>query len=89
MKSQRVSTRLAGGSPTVLVEERVDVPYQIYAWKADSAVRTRAEEVQSQNRTSLQSAFARGLSCLGYERDAQGNGRFLLGHWNESWGYGP
>ena len=24
---------------------------------------------------------------LGYERDAEGNGRFLLGHWDEKWSY--
>ncbi len=24
---------------------------------------------------------------LGYERDAQGNGKFLLGHWDEKWSY--
>jgi predicted GNAT superfamily acetyltransferase len=88
MKSQRVSTVLAGGSPTVLVEERIEVPQEIYAWKADPTTRADAEEVQSRNRKRLQGGFARGLSCLGYERDAQGNGRFLLGRWNEKWGYG-
>lgn len=88
MKSQRVNTVLAGGTPTVLVEERIDVPQEIYGWKADPTMRVRAEEVQSGNRKLLQSAFARGLSCLGYERDAQGSGRFLLGRWNEKWGYG-
>ena len=88
MNSQRVKTVLNGGRPTVLLEERVDVPNEIYAWKGDPTRRAHAEEVQSQNRKLLQSAFARGLSCLGYERDAEGNGRFLLGHWNEKWGYG-
>jgi predicted GNAT superfamily acetyltransferase len=88
MDSQRVKTVLNGGRPTVLLEERIDVPHEIYSWKADPTMRSRAEEVQSQNRKLLQSGFARGLSCLGYERDAQGNGRFLLGRWNEKWGYG-
>ena len=87
MNSKRVNTLLAGGRPTVLLEERVDVPHEIYSWKADPTMRPQAEEVQSRNRKLLQSAFARGLSCLGYERDAQGNGRFVLGRWNEKWSY--
>jgi hypothetical protein len=24
---------------------------------------------------------------LGYERDPEGNGKYLLGHWDESWSY--
>ena len=89
MNSRRVSTLLAGGRPTVLVEERIDVPHEIYEWKADAAERSHAQEVQTRNRKLLQSAFARGLSCLGYGLDAQGNGRFLLGRWDEKSGYGP
>lgn len=88
LNSRRVNTLLGGGRPTVLVEERVDVPHEIYSWKADPTMRPLAEEIQSRNRKLLQSAFARGLSCLGYERDAQGTGRFLLGHWDENWGHG-
>jgi len=48
-----------------------------------------AIEVQSRNRELLQAAFARGLSCLGYERDAGGNGRFQLGRWEENVSYAP
>ena len=89
MNSRRVSTLLTGGRPTVLVEERIDVPHEVYEWKADVAARSQAQEVQDRNRKLLQSAFARGLSCLGYGLDPQENGRFLLGRWDESWGYGP
>ena len=32
-------------------------------------------------------AFSSGLTVLGYERDAAGNGSFLLGHWDENWSY--
>jgi len=88
MNSQRVSKLLAGGRPTAVIEVRIDVPQEIYEWKADLSSRSKAEAVQSRNRQLLQSAFARGLSCLGYERDSQGNGRFLLGRWDEKWGYG-
>jgi hypothetical protein len=30
----------------------------------------------------MQRQLADGLAVVGYERDAQGNGRFLLGEWN-------
>ena len=33
-------------------------------------------------------AFRRGLSAVGYERDEQANGAFLLARWDESWSYG-
>ena len=89
MNSQRVKTVLNGGRPTVLLEERIEVRHEIYAWKADPTLRSQAEEVQSRNRKIFQSAFARGLSCLGYESDAQGNGLFLLGRWDENWSYAP
>ena len=89
MKSRRVATVLSAGRPTVLVEERIDVPHEIYTWKSDPLLRAKAEEVQTRNRDAMQSAFARGLSCLGYERDAEGNGRFLLGRWDESLSYAP
>ena len=90
MNSERVSTLLATGRHTAfLVEEVVEVPHQIYAWKADSAARDKAAEVQERNRGLLQSAFSRGLVCLGYERDAKGNGRFRLGRWDEDLTYAP
>ena len=89
MKSRRVATVLSAGRPTALVEDRAEVPHEIYEWKADAATRSKAEEVQSRNREALQSGFSRGLSCLGYERDASGNGQFLLGRWDEDWSYTP
>ena len=89
MKSRRVATVLSAGRPTVLVEDRAEVPHEIYAWKADAVERSKAEDVQARNREALQSAFARGLSCLGYERDSSGNGQFLLGRWDEDLSYFP
>jgi predicted GNAT superfamily acetyltransferase len=86
MDSRRVKSLLATGRlGAIQVEERVVIPHEIYAWKADPPMRARAAGVQARNRYLLQAAFGLGLSCLGYERDAEGNGSFLLGHWDEHW----
>ena len=88
MTSSRVEAVLSSGHhPPVEAGERVEVPGRIYEWKADPASRPRAAQIQARNRDLLQSAFARGLSCLGYERDAAGNGCFQLGRWDENWSY--
>jgi predicted GNAT superfamily acetyltransferase len=63
--------------------ERVTVPHTIYQWKQDAQRRKLAEELQTSNREALQSAFSRGLAVVGYERDSDGNGSFLLGEWEE------
>ncbi|MFZ0686600.1 MAG: GNAT family N-acetyltransferase [Terriglobales bacterium] len=88
MKSKRVEAVLAGG-PRAGFEcrARVAVPAEIYEWKADAATRARALEVQTNNRALLSKAFAEGLSVLGYERNGRGDGRFLLGEWDEGWRY--
>jgi hypothetical protein len=70
------------------VLERVTVPHAIYQWKQDPQQRSLAEALQRNNRTALLSAFDRGLAITGYERDASGDGSFLLGHWNKSSGKG-
>jgi predicted GNAT superfamily acetyltransferase len=90
MTSHRVQTLLATGQYSPVQEEdRVNVPNEIYTWKADPNMRAKAAGVQARNRYLLQSAFANGLSCLGYERDAEGNGHFQLGHWHENLSYAP
>lgn len=90
MTSRRVQAVVATGHrPTIGVEERVEVPRHVYAWKADPAMRGKAQDVQSRNRELLQAAFARGLACLCYERDGEGNGCFQLGRWDEDWSYTP
>jgi predicted GNAT superfamily acetyltransferase len=88
MKSKRVETVLAD-APRAEFEcrARIDVPAEIYEWKAAAATRERALAVQGNNREYFQSAFAEGLSVLGYERDGRGDGRFLLGEWDEGWRY--
>jgi predicted GNAT superfamily acetyltransferase len=88
MKSGRV-TRLLGGKdlPKFECREIVNVPAQIYEWKAAFRKREEALQVQDRNREQLRTAFTDGLSILGYERDGKGNGRFLLGAWDEPWRY--
>jgi hypothetical protein len=40
--------------------------------------------VQDRNRDQFLRAFDGGLAVLGYERDAEGNGKFVLGQWDEN-----
>jgi predicted GNAT superfamily acetyltransferase len=84
MKSKRVGDLLSGGGlPKFEPKATVDVPADVYQWKAAEATRPRALEVQSRNRGSFVKAFAEGLAVLGYERDGKGDGRFVLGKWDE------
>ena len=88
MKSKRVEMVLADAARAKFeCQAHIDVPAEIYQWKTEPATRARALEVQEDNRGRFQKAFAEGLSVLGYERDTRENGRFLLGHWDESWQY--
>src|SRR5262249_22182333 len=84
MKSRRVEAVLnSGRHPDFEVQNSITVPAEIYAWKASSHERSRASQVQEKNRTAFEKAFAEELSILGYERDTNGNGHFLLGQWDE------
>ena len=88
MKSRRVETALNGGKRADFEPRTtIDVPGDVYAWKAAEATRARALEVQTKNREKLSKAFAEGLAILGYKRGANGDGRFLLGQWDEQWNY--
>jgi len=88
LKSKRVQSRLRGETkPPFETSRTISVPAQIYEWKASPAMRDRAKEVQDCNRRDFLEAFSDGLAVLGYERDDQGNGKFLLGHWDEKWSY--
>ena len=88
MKSKRVEAVLAD-APRAQFERRarIDVPAAIYEWKAAATTRAQALAVQERNRERFKRAFNEGLSVLGYERDKRGNGRFLLGEWDEGWRY--
>ena len=48
---------------------------------------TRRKQVQERNRGQFLEAFEDGLAVLGYERDTEGDGKFLLGSWDENWSY--
>jgi len=88
LKSRRVETLLATGkNPASSIEASITVPAQIYEWKAAPETRGQAKQVQERNRESFLQAFPQGLAVLGYERDAEGNGKYLLGNWDEKWSY--
>ena len=88
LKSKRVEKLLATGrNPVCSSESSIDVPAQIYAWKAAPETRNNAQQVQERNREQFLRAFSDGLAVLGYERDTDGNGKFLLGRWDEKWSY--
>ncbi len=83
LRSGRVASILRGEAQPIEVIERVTVPHTIYQWKQDAQQRSLAQALQTSNRDALESAFRRGLAVIGYERDAQGNGTFLLGPWKQ------
>jgi len=88
LRSKRVEAVVAGvRRPPFQTERTIEVPAQIYEWKASADTRGRAQELQERNREQFLKAFADGLAVLGYERDASGNGQFLLGRWEENWSY--
>ena len=87
LRSDRVQRILAGERPEVEVDKAVEVPHEIYDWKASAMHRDAARHLQSRNAQALENAFANGLAVLGYERTEQGDGRFLLSKWNEQHAY--
>jgi len=88
LKAKRVETLLATGkNPPFDLERTIEVPAVIYAWKAAVDSRSKAQQVQERNREQFLRAFGDGLTVLGYDRDPEGNGKFLLGHWDEKWSY--
>lgn len=87
LRSKRAERALRAESQTFDTIEQVDVPAEIYAWKASPSDRTTAQDLQSRNAAALESAFARNLTVLGYQRNDRGDGTFLLGHWDEQYVY--
>jgi hypothetical protein len=75
------------GRPAFELKASISVPGEIYEWKGSVSTRQHALDVQTQNRKLLTSAFTDGLAVLGYERNAAGEGRFLLGAWDEKLEY--
>jgi predicted GNAT superfamily acetyltransferase len=88
LKSRRVELLLQqGAKPRVEALTAISVPAEIYQWKADPVTRSQAKQLQDSNREQFVKAFADGLAVLGFERDQQGGGAFLLGRWEEKWMY--
>src|SRR5438093_4650753 len=88
LKSKRVENLLRTGERHGFqVVQPIHVSARVYEWKANAATRQRAKEIQDRNRSQFLAAFASGLCVLGYERDPEGNGSFLLGKWDENWLY--
>ena len=88
LSSRRVETLLTEGTnPPFAPQQEIIVPGQIYEWKAAPETRPLAQRVQEGNRERFLSVFSAGLAVLGYERDPDGNGKFVLGHWDEKWSY--
>jgi predicted GNAT superfamily acetyltransferase len=88
LKSKRVETLLATGkNPPFHGESAIEVPAEIYEWKVSAAHRAKAQQVQERNREQFLRSFSDGLAVLGYERDSAGNGKFVLGRWEEKWSY--
>ena len=81
LTSSRVRRLLESGQQNVVEPTlSIAVPARIYEWKADPASRDRALTTQLANREQFLSAFSRSLAVLGYKRDQEGNGSFLLAH---------
>jgi predicted GNAT superfamily acetyltransferase len=87
LRSDRVHRILAGEPAQMQITAHVEVPAEIAAWKADADTRAKALDAQTRNRIALESAFASGLTVLGYDRNPHGDGQFLLGHWDEDFRY--
>lgn len=88
LRSKRVESLLQNGKNAVApAKVSIAVPAQIYEWKAAPETRMKAQQVQERNREQFLRSFAEGLAALNYERDAEGNGKFMLGRWDEKWSY--
>jgi predicted GNAT superfamily acetyltransferase len=88
LKSTRVKTLLETGKlPAFESEAAIEVPAEIYVWKATAETREKANAVQERNRAEFLRKFSGGMAVLGYQHDAAGNGKFLLGRWDEKWSY--
>jgi predicted GNAT superfamily acetyltransferase len=88
LQSRRVKTLLETGKhPPLEPEAAIEVPGEIYEWKATAETREKAKAMQERNRAEFLRRFSEGMAVLGYECDAAGNGKFLLGRWDERWSY--
>jgi predicted GNAT superfamily acetyltransferase len=85
LRSPRVEQTLRDGSPPhPEIAGRVEVPAEIYLWKSEAETRAQAAEILRRTRDELQRSFREGLTVVGFERTPHGDGRYLLGAWNEA-----
>jgi len=84
MQSERVEAILSGVPAAPLdIQQTILVPHAIGTWKSSTEDQAHALAVQTENRIRLQEAFARGLAIIDFRTDAEGNGIFGLGPWEE------
>jgi predicted GNAT superfamily acetyltransferase len=84
LKSKRVTGLLdEGRAPQVIPGKKVLVPAEIYAWRNSATDLPKAAQVQERNRKEFIQSFSQGLAVMGFERDAAGNGAYVLGPWDE------
>ena len=82
IKSERVTGLLDNGKqPAFETMKKINVPAQIYAWRASPADVPKAMDVLKHNREEFLQSFSNGLAVLGYERDSD-SGTFLLGKYS-------
>ena len=65
------------------VQQEIFVPHQIAHWRHSEVDQERLLEIQNRNREQFLAAFARDLAVVGFRIDAEGNGIFQLGTWQE------
>ena len=89
LKSKRVETLLATGKNPPIADR-----IRHRSAGADLRLEGRARNSRqgaagagAQSRTVSAALSRMALRVLGYERDAEGNGKFLLGRWDEKWSY--
>ena len=83
LRSAHVERSLRSEAVTMTGMRKVQVPAAIYAWKREESERERAQDTQIRIREQLLQGFGEGLAAVGYERDAEGNGSYVLGRWDE------
>src|SRR3984885_4030373 len=65
------------------VELEISVPHQISQWRHSPADQERVLDIQTRNREHFQQAFSNQLAVVGFRIDAEGNGIFQLGQWQQ------
>jgi predicted GNAT superfamily acetyltransferase len=84
LDSEWVCSALGGKSAALsAVEQEIIVPHQIAHWRHSPLDQGRVLDIQTRNREHFQQAFARQLAVIGFRIDAEGNGIFQLGRWQE------